>query len=135
MRAKKKVRSPNGDSLLFAGLVEVAQYEGVTSMRINERALLIIMAALDEYPQDRPYDNSWPDEKKEETTFSHWALEEILDLVWDHPWILASDVIEDFELNCWLSVHAAATPDQKRIFTIAAETAERLLKDIKEAEM
>lgn len=133
MRAKKKVRSPDRGSSLFESLVEVAQYEGVSSMRVNERALLAIRAALDCYPE-HPYDKSWPDDEKEKATFSHWALDEILDLVWDHPWTLASEVIEDFELKCHLYALEAVTTDQKRIFTIAAQTASKLLEEIKEVE-
>lgn len=133
MKTKKKVKSPDRGSLLFAGLSEVAQYEGISSMRVNERALLTIVAALGCYTE-QPYDNSWPDHEKEEVTFSHWALEEILDLVWDHPWTLASEVIEDFELRCRLYALSSLMPDQKRIFTIAAQTASEILDEVKEVE-
>ena len=104
-------------------------------MRINERALLAIVAAIEEYPNDRPYNNSCPDHEKEVITFSRWALEEILNLVWDHPWTLASDVVENFALQCQIYELSSELPDQKRIFSIAAKTALELLEDIKEAEM
>lgn len=102
-------------------------------MRLNERALLIIVAALECYPE-RPYDSSCPDDEKEEISFSQWALNELLDLIWDHPWTAASDIIEDFVYKCREYVVTSKLPVQKRIFDIAEKTAIQLLKDIKEAE-
>ena len=100
---------------------------------MNERALLTIVAAISSYPE-RPYDNSWPEDEKKEITFSRWALGEILDLVWDHPWTLASDTIEDFAFKLQIYAETSATLEQKRIFTIAANTALKLLEEIKEVE-
>ena len=100
---------------------------------MNERALLRIAAALGAYP-DCPYDNSWPQNEKEEATFSVWALNEILDLVWNHPWTLASDTIDDFAFRLQVYAETSVTPDQKRIFTIAAKAALDILKEIKEVE-
>lgn len=100
---------------------------------MNERALLIIVSALGCY-QERPYDNSTPNEEKEQITFSHWALDEILNLVWEHPFTLASDTIEDFALKLQIYAVVSVTQDQKRIFTIAANTALGILEEIKEVE-
>lgn len=103
-------------------------------MRVNERALLVIVAALGNYAGERPYDNDWPDDEKAEMTFSHWALDEILDLVWDHPWTMASDTIEDFILYCQMCEAASTLPKQKQIFSIATRAALEILDDIKEVE-
>lgn len=103
-------------------------------MRVNERALMFIVAAIGNYPEERPYDNDWPDDEKAEVTFSHWALDEILDLVWDHPWTMASDTIEDFIFKCQVAEMASELPEQKRIFSIAAKTAVEILDEIKEVE-
>ena len=100
---------------------------------MNERALLTIAAAVSTYP-DCPYDNSWSKYEKEEATFSLWALNEILNLVWDHPWTLASDTVDDFAFRLQVYKETSAAPDQKRIFTIAAKTALDILKEIKEVE-
>ncbi len=102
-------------------------------MRVNERALLTVVAVLGCYPE-RPYDNSYSEDEKEEISFSQWALNELLDLLWDHPWTAASDVIEEFACKCQIYVATSVLPDQKRIFDIAEKTAMQLLKDIKEAE-
>ena len=40
-----------------------------------------------------------PEHELEEFAFSRCAIEEILQLIWDHPWTLASDIIEDFVLK------------------------------------
>lgn len=128
----KKVRSPERDSLLFAGLVERVTYEGC-HCSMNERALLIIVAALDCYPE-RPYDDSMPLHQKEEITFSQWALGELLDLVWDHPWTLASETIEDFAMLMQFYASTSITEKQNRIFTIAANTALEILEEIEEVE-
>jgi hypothetical protein len=99
---------------------------------MNDRALLVIVAALDEYEEAPGID--WPDHEKEEITFSRWALEEILNLVWDHPWTLASETIERFGLTMMQFASTSVTKDQKRIFSIAADTAFDFLEEIKEVE-
>lgn len=103
-------------------------------MRVNEQALLIIVTALNNYSEEHPYDNKWSDDEKAEATFSHWALDEILGLVWDHPWTMASDTVEDFILKCQLCQVASKLPEQKRIFSIAKWTALEILDAIKEVE-
>ena len=132
-KTKKKVKSPDRGSLLFADLTEPIPHEGWSHYTMNERALLYIVAALGCY-QERPYDNSWPESEKQEITFSHWTLNEILDLVWDHPFTLASDTIEEFALRLQVYEVTSVTEDQKRIFSIAAKTAWKLLEEIKEVE-
>lgn len=130
----KKVKSPNQDSLLSAELFERVQYEGVDQRGMNDKALLIIVMVLSEYPEDRPYDNNWPKHKKEEITFSKWALNELLDEVWDHPWTLASETIFNFILRCQIYAASSVTDGQRRIFEIASKTATELLEKIEEVE-
>lgn len=131
---KKKVKSPNKDSLLFEGLEEIAEYDGWSSMRINERALLIIVSAIDD-SNECPYDDrTCSYYKKEEISFSNWALNEMLELVWDHPWSLASEVIEGFALKCVMYEKTTPLAKQKRVFKIASKTAFDILEAIKEVE-
>lgn len=99
----------------------------------NELALLTIVAALS-YFQECPYDISWTDQEKEEATFSRWMLNEMLDIVWDNPWQLASDTIKNLILKLQLYVKTSKTQDQIRIFSIAAETASEILEKITEVE-
>lgn len=99
---------------------------------MNERALLTIIKALDDYMEPPRVD--WTDHEKEEVTFSRWALEEILNLVWENPCTPASDIIEEFALKLEFWTLTAVNRDQKRIFGIAAETAWEFLEEIEEVE-
>lgn len=96
---------------------------------MNERALLAIVKVLDDYVEPPGLD--WPDEEKEEVIFTHWALDEMLTLVWDHPWTPASETIEKFAINMEAYAAMAVTEDQRRIFAVAAETAWEMLDDIR----
>ena len=62
---------------------------------MNDKALLTIVMALSEYPENRPYDNDWPEHEKEEITFSKWALNELLDEVWgfDYEYLYMSEML------------------------------------------
>ena len=122
----KKVRSPNRDSsLLEAVEVPEEQY-------MNEKAIMWIINALGENEESIGLD--WPDQEKEEVMFSRWALDEILLLVWDHPWTLASETIEKFAIRLTFFAAEAASEGQRRIFTVAAETAWELLEEIEALE-
>ena len=124
VKAKKRVRSPNRGSSLF--------YSDMSLGNMNDRALATISAAIDSYGETPRLD--WPDHEKEEVTFSRWALEEIQDLVWDHPWTLASETIENFALTMMYFASNSVTRDQRRIFSIAADIACEFLEIIKEVE-
>lgn len=99
---------------------------------MNERALMVIMSILEDFTE--PPRSDWPQHEAEEFTFSKWAIEEMLNLVWDHPWTLASETIEQFAVKLGVYAITSRTENQKRIFTIASETAWGLLEDIKEVE-
>lgn len=101
---------------------------------MNDKALFVITTALNEYPEQYPYDKNWPDDEKEEITFSKWALGELLDEVWNHPQTLASETIFTFAVKCRSYVSSSVMDDSKRIFAIAAETAFKLLEEIEEME-
>ena len=103
-------------------------------MAANEKTLLTIVSALECFP-DRPYDNTWSDDEKEDATFTKWALNELLDIVSDHPWTLASDTIENFIIQFLLYEELSELPDQKRIFSIAARAASEILTEIKENDL
>lgn len=127
VKAKKRVRSPNRGSSL---LEELNVPEG---LHMNEQALLSITKILDGYKEPPGID--WPKQEKEELSFTSWALEEILLLVWDHPWTLASETIEKFAMKMMAYMAMAVSEDQKRIFTVAAETAWELLDEIQLLEL
>ena len=118
---RKKVRSPDRGSLLLQ-----------EPLFMNERALMAIMSVLEGFTE--PPRSDWPQHEAEEFTFSRWAVEEMLNQVWDHPWTLASDTIEQFALKLKVYAITSKTEKQRRIFDIAAETAWELLDDIKEVE-
>ena len=114
----KKVRRPDKASLL----------SDEEELHMNERAILMIINILNGYTEPPKFD--WPEQKKEEIIFTHWALEESLFLILDHPWTLASDTIEEFAMKLEVYMAMAVSESQKRIFTVAAKTARELLKDI-----
>lgn len=76
----------------------------------------------------------WPEREKAEITFSKWALEESLLLVWDHPFIPASETIEIFATKLRIYAEMAVTEDQNQIFSIAANTVLAILDEIKRLE-
>ncbi len=100
---------------------------------MNERAIMALMRMLNMYEDIPRLD--WPQHEAEKIAFSRCAIEEILQLVWDHPWTLASDTIEDFALKMELYKDSSVTDEQKRIFSVLAETAWEILQEIEPLEM
>lgn len=96
---------------------------------MNERAIMALMRMLNMY-EDVPY-LDWPQHEAEEIAFSRCAIEEVLQLIWDHPWTLASETIEGFALKMEFYKNSSVTDDQKRIFSVLAETAGEVLQEIK----
>lgn len=76
----------------------------------------------------------WPECEKAEITFSKWALEESLLLVWDHPFTPASETIETFATKLGIYAEMAVTEEQNLIFNIAADTVWTILDEIKRLE-
>lgn len=118
---KTKVRSPNKGSLLL-----------LEAIHMNDRALRYLFAIMEQY-DDVPY-SYWPQYEAEETSFSKWAIAEITRLVWDHPWTMASDTIEEFAFKMEIFAATPIMDIQVRIFKIAAETARSILDSIQEIE-
>lgn len=122
VKVKKRVRSPDRGSSLLDG----------EELHMNERAIITLNRMLEVY-EDAPYFD-WPQHEIEEVAFSRCAIEEILQLVWDHPWTLASDTIENFALTMELYKHSSVTDEQRRIFSVLAETACEILQEIEPLE-
>ena len=116
-----EARSPDRGSLLLQGPVSM-----------NERAILFLMSVLKGF--EDPPRSDWPQHEAEGVTFSRWALEELLQQVWDHPWTLASETVERFASKLEIYSETCNTDAQYRIFKIAAETIWEFLDDIKAIE-
>ena len=101
-------------------------------LHMNERAIMALMKMLDMYEDTPRLD--FPQHELEEIAFSRCAIEEILQLVWDHPWTLTSDTIEDFALKMELYKDSSVTDEQKRVFSVLAETAWEILQEIEPLE-
>lgn len=119
---KAEARSPDRGSLL---LPEPAC--------MNERVLTILLAMLGDSEEHIP-GSDWPQHEAEEVSFSKWAMEELVQQVWDHPWTMASDTVEEFALKMEVYAATSVTDAQRRIFKIAAETAWETLEGVREIE-
>lgn len=114
----KKLRSPDRGSSLLDG----------EELHMNERAIMALMQMLYFYEDSPRLD--WPQHEIEEIAFSRCAIEEILQLVWDHPWTPASETIENFAEMMAVYQTSAVTNEQRRIFSVMAETALETLQEI-----
>lgn len=99
---------------------------------MNERAIMVLTQLLERY-EDAPRGN-WPKHEAEEIAFSRCAIEEILQLVWDHPQSLASDIIEDFAVRMEVYKESSVTDEQKRVFSVLTETTWEVFQEIEEIE-
>lgn len=99
---------------------------------MNERAIMALSAMLDMYETIPRGD--CPQHEAEELAFSRCAIEEMLTLIWDHPWTLASEIIENFLLTMQLYRTEAVTDEQRRVFSISTETALEILEEIEALE-
>lgn len=100
---------------------------------MNDRVLTSLLTILEKWYSEPPR-SDWPQHEAEEITFSRWAIEEMINQIWDHPWTLASETIENFASRLEIYEATSKTDIQGRIFKIAAETAWTLLEGIREAE-
>ena len=116
-----KARSPDRGSLLLQ-----------EPLTMNERAIMLLLRVLNEL--EDPPRSDWPQHEIEEVTFSRWALEELLQQVWDHPWTLASETTEQFAMKMDIYAQTCITEEQHRIFRIASETVWEFLIEIEELE-
>lgn len=118
---KRKARSPDRGSLLLQ-----------EPLSMNEQATLFLMEVLNGF--EEPPRSDWPRHEAEEVSFSRWAVEELLQQVWDHPWTLASETAERFAAKLGLYAETCVTDQQHRIFRIAAETVRGFLDEIEKLE-
>lgn len=116
-----KARSPDWGSLLLQ-----------EPLTMNERAIMFLMSVLNGL--EDPPRSDWPQHEIEEVTFSRWALEELLQQVWDHPWTLASETTEQLAMKMDIYAQTCATEEQHRIFQIASCTIWEFLTEIEELE-
>lgn len=116
-----KAKSPDRGSLLLQ-----------EPLSMNERVIMFLMSVLDGL--EDPPRSDWPQHEIEEVTFSRWALEELLQQVWDHPWTLASETTEQLAMKMDIYAQTCATEDQHRIFRIASDTIWEFLSEIEELE-
>lgn len=101
---------------------------------MNEKACDVIALWLEGFDESYIDPHNLTEQEYHEVTYSKWALEEILQLVSDHPWTLASETILWFGLQMLACGANAGTNEQKMIFRTAAETAWELLESIEEVE-
>lgn len=100
---------------------------------MNERAIKVLMQMIDMYENVPRLD--FPQHEAEEIAFSRCAIEEILQLVWDHPWTIASETIFTFALTMEEYKASSVTGEHKRVFSVLAETAWEVLEEIELLEM
>lgn len=96
----------------------------------NEQVMLKIVKELENF-QECPYDRYTERRKKEEISISKFTMEEMLELIWDHPWNDPIDILEEFALKCGLFKATSKLSDQKRIFSISEKTALKFIEEIK----
>ena len=99
---------------------------------MNDRVLMALMAILEDFAE--PPRSDWLRHEAEAVTFSRWAIEEMVNQIWDHPWTIASETVERFAMRLDIYADTANTDVQTRIFKIAAATAWELLDNIRELE-
>lgn len=63
----------------------------------------------------------------EQRVYSKWATEELLTRIMDNPYESPFDVIELYILELECCIYAASDSPNRKIFTIAKETAEDIL--------
>lgn len=101
---------------------------------MNEKAYDVILTWLEGFDESYIDFDNLTEQEHEEVIFTKWAIEEILQLVWDHPWTLASETVLRFGLEMTECVAKAATDEQRRMFQIALNTAWELLESVEEVE-
>lgn len=101
---------------------------------MNEKACDVILLWLEGFDESYIDPHNLTEQEYAEVVFSKWALEEILQLVSDHPWTLASETILWFGFQMLACAANSDTDEQKLIFRTAAETTWELLESIEEVE-
>lgn len=94
---------------------------------MNEKAYEIIFMELGRFEEEKSHSDKQTT-TREEIIFSKWALEEILQFIWDRPWTPASETVLYFSSIMLECAGNAGTDEQKKIFQIAAMTALKLFE-------
>lgn len=84
------------------------------------------MAYINDYYCEPPF--CWHEQLFEEMSYSRWAAFEIVDRLLDRPLDPPEVVVEDFLLRVALYSQVVKTPTQRRMFSIAEDTAEDILQ-------
>lgn len=90
-----------------------------------EYAIQRVMTSLDENLFEPGY--SWPDRAFEARSYARWAAFEIWERLTDRPRERPDDILCEFMLQMYSLAELTEDPKKKRIFTIAAETAEDIM--------
>ncbi len=101
---------------------------------MNEKAYTVMLTWIDSFEESCVDWGNLTEQEYEEIIFSKWALEEMLQLVWDRPWTPATETVLKFGLTMLDCASKACTDEQKKIFQQAAATAWELLENIEEVE-
>jgi len=97
---------------------------------MNDRAMQII---LDYLEKDSEPPESWMSEQDfEELSLARWAAGELLNAIWDAPFLAAKDTVEEFAIKMELFALMSDSCPTRRIFLAAAQTAAELLELIEE---
>lgn len=91
----------------------------------SEQAVETVMTCLDENLFEPAY--SWPDISFEERSYSRWAANEIWERLMDRPHDNPDDILHEFMVQMYFLSEMTNDPKKRRIFTIAAETAEDIM--------
>jgi len=97
---------------------------------VNDKAIKII---LDYVEKESEPPELWMSEQDfEELSLARWAAGELLNAVWDAPFLSAKDTVEEFIIKMETYALMSAQHSMRRIFSIAAQTAVELLEIIEE---
>lgn len=91
----------------------------------NELAAYMIIECLEENLFEP--NQQWPDNSFEERSYARWAAYELAERIMDRPHEEPDDILHDFMVRMYFLSELTDDPKKKRIFSIAAETAEDIL--------
>lgn len=97
---------------------------------MNEKVCDLILIWLEGFDESYIDFGNLTEQECEEVVFTKWAIEEILQLIWDHPWTLASETIFRFAIDMTECLAKAGTNEQRGMFQIALNAAWELLESI-----
>lgn len=96
---------------------------------MNEVAAQKIMNYINRYLFEPQCD--WDEQMFKERSYSRWAAFYILEQLMTNPFVAPDDIIEEFIIKWTLFSCVNEDTEANRVFTIASDTIEELLKLIK----